>query len=1206
MLIRFHIVVVSIILICFSCNKKRTRFELIDPKVSSINFSNTIYETDSIHYFNFPYIYTGGGVGIGDFNNDGLQDIFFSGNMVSSRLYLNKGNFQFEDITAEAGVETQNWATGISIVDINQDGWMDIYLCIGGFGNAEKRKNRLFINNGHPQEDNNNFLPSFTESAEKYGIADTAHSTQAAFFDYDLDGDLDLYIMTHANEDYAAISKLYTHRDGRGLSTDKLYQNIGTDSLEHPFYQNVSTEAGILTEGYGLGLSISDLNKDGWPDIYIANDFIASDLMYINNKDGTFSDKLSTYVQHTSQNGMGVDIADINNDELPDIMVMDMLPESNHRQKTMTANMNFNYFKRTVKAGFSPQFIRNTLQLHRGIRSNGEPAFSEVGRLTGVHQTDWSWAPLFADFNNDGWLDLFITNGFRRDVTDHDFQEYHTQTLMMEKGTGELSIPKVLEQLFQLDSVCLPNYIFQNTGELTFDDQTQTWGLDQPSMSNGSAYADFDNDGDLDLVVNNINAPAFLYRNQSREREKQYFLKIVLEASEPNRNALGAKVIAHLANGQKLYAENYPIRGYMSSVERGIHWGLGKDSLVKQLEIIWPDGYTESYHNLSADVTYQFIYGQGTPKENKPTKTVDFLFEEATDELNLHHQHLENEHSDFNLEPLIPHLYDYHGPGIAVGDINSDGSEDFYIGGARNQTGRFFIQESNGEFRSMPLKDSEMYEDMGALLLDADQDNDLDLYVVSGGSSVKYFQKGHYQDRLYMNDGKGNFIWAPNALPDMPSSGSCIVAADFDHDNDLDLFVGGRIVPGKFPQFPRSYLLENQHGKFQDATIQLAPDLAEIGLITSALWTDYDNDRDLDLMVVGEWMPVTLFENEEGKLTRSSLDIHVNYSSAPKSTNSQIHQSTNQPLHHAATHGFWNSLIGADMDADGDMDYILGNQGNNTAFKAQKDQPLRVFAKDFDNNGSVDAIMTRFIQGREYPIAPRGVMGKQMESIKRLFLNYQTYSEADIYQVLSAYDTTGMQHLEANYLPSSYMENLGDGRFVMTPLPSEAQFAPLFGLNIRDIDADGHLDILGIGNYYSTEVISGWNDASKGIFLRGMDNGQFIATSPAETGFWIAGDTRALTNMHTRNGDMLFLASASNDSLKVMRGKTPSNSQRISLLPEEVYAELHLKNGRIRKYECYRGQGYLSQTSCTLEVDEQVEKVIIYRLDGQSRKLNFK
>ncbi len=1177
------------LLSCLSCADQFDRdihFQLISPEASGVNFVNEIRESDSLNCFNFFYIYMGAGAGVGDFNNDGLPDLFFSGNSVSGRLYLNQGQFRFNDVTEEAGVLTDRWVTGVSVIDINNDGWQDLYLCVSGLAAPAQRKNLLYINNGAEQGK----APTFTEAAEAYGIADDGYATQAAFFDYDQDGDLDLYVMRHANEAAPFVELQIKRNDGSALSTDRLYQNIGTDSLGHPYYRDVSAQAGILMEGYGLGLSIADINQDNWPDIYVANDFVANDLLYINNQDGTFTDKLAAFTQQTSQNGMGADIADFNNDGLPDITVLDMLPETNLRQKTMTADMNYDYFSSSLQTGFSPQFIRNTLQLNRGMQPDGTMKFSEVGRLAGIHQTDWSWAPLWADFDNDGLRDLFITNGYMRDITNHDFQLYQNQILNARNERDNFQT--VLQKISELDPVKIPNYLFQNQGNLQFEDQTKAWDMEQPSLSNGAAYADLDNDGDLDLIVNNINQPAFIYENQSRNH---HYLRANLSGDAANRNAYGAKIKLTLPDGKEQYHEHYPVRGYQSTVEPTAHFGIGNHKQVTELIITWPDGKQTNYHNLAADSTYYFTYESqkaATLQASAPIgQNSSSLFKPLTEASGLTFQHQENSHIDYKLEPLLLQMYSRNGPGIAVGDNNGDGREDAYIGGARNQPGQLFYRQTDGSFQAFPLEQSEKFEDMGALFFDADQDGDQDLYVVSGGSAIKYFQKGDYQDRLYLNDGKGNLIQHPDALPQMDASGSCVIAADYDQDGDLDLFVGGRVYPGKFPTPPRSYLLNNQNGIFRDVTNQVANGLDTIGMVTSALWTDYDNDYDTDLIVVGELMPVTVIENQGGRLS-------INTSTSIQFTENE--QST--ALNHTQSSGWWNSIIGGDFDRDGDTDYVLGNNGNNTAYKATLREPIRIYAKDFDQNTSLDAIASRFVQGTEYPIAPRDAMIGQMNFIRRAFPRYNQYGNAEMKALLSYLNLEDAILLNGYQLSSCYLENKGNNAFNMKPLPIEAQFAPIFGMLTDDFNKDQYLDILFVGNSQSTEIINGWCDASYGGLLLGDGTGNFEFTENRNTGWWVAGDAKALVRLQSNSP--VFLASINNDTLQTYQKAHQEDTHTIFPEPGDMWAEVVWKDGSTQKYEFYQGAGYLSQSSSAFSVNKNhVASIKIFDFKGNARTI---
>lgn len=1132
------IVLLAVLLLACKGKVEEKRFTLISEKQSNIDFNNKIWETEEMHYFSFPYLYIGAGVGVGDFNNDGLEDIFFSGNLVPSKLYLNKGGFIFEDITEVAGITGDSWDNGVSIVDINQDGWLDIYVSVGGFTSENKRKNKLYVNNGDA---------TFTEQAADYGIADSGFSTQAAFLDYDKDGDLDLYLLTHAKENTDQVEKLYTLKDGSGPSTDKLYRNEGIGPDGHPVFKNVSASAGILTEGYGLGVAVADINKDGWPDIYVANDFLASDLLYINNQDGTFSDQLSSYFSHTARNSMGIEMADFTNNGLLDIFVLDMLPESNERQKTMTANMNPQHFKETIKKGFQPQFIRNVLQLNRGEGTDGKPIYSEVGRLAGLHETDWSWAPLAADFDNDGSKDLYITNGFRRNITDHDFQDYSSQQHIFQKGTGKMREAKVVKRILDLDSIYLPNYMFKNEGELKFENKVKDWGFDKASLSNGAAYADFDNDGDLDLVVNNINAPAFLYRNNSNNN---HYLQLDVIGKENNKNAYGAQVGLHFKDGTVAYQEKNPVKGYMSSSQQKLHFGLSKNKELQKVSITWPDGISGEFSPERLDTIYRIDSStielvNAKEKNMGSTLLTSFM---------LNHTHVENRGNDFIHEPLLLHQFDYNGPSTAVADCNGDGLDDIFIGGSRDNSGQLLFQQNDGTFIAKPLAEQPIYEDGGALFFDADTDGDMDLYIVSGGSAVKYFDKGHYQDRLYLNDGKGNFKYNPDALPPILASGSCAVATDFDRDGDLDLFVGGRVTPGSFPIAPKSYLLRNDAGTFTDVTLQWAPELSEIGMVTSAIFSDVDNDAEMDLLVVGEFMSITFFKKKDGKLIKTAISPSID-----------------------SAKGWWNSIVGGDFDNDGDTDYVVGNLGNNHAYKVTKEKPLRIYANDFDSNGSVDAIATRFIRDKEVSIAPRNLLATQLNSVKGVFRSYKEFAESSIQDLLRVLDTTSMQILEANEFASMYLENTGDGKLEPIQLPLVAQFSTVQGMQVADVNFDGNLDLLAVGNLYHTEVISGYIDGGNGLVLLGDGKGGFRELPYRESGFYVPGDTKSLVQYQNSDQQPRFVVTVNNGGTKGFKYQNAKIDSIISWPKGTTTAVLELQNGKIRKVERYWGSGYLSQ-----------------------------
>jgi hypothetical protein len=1072
-------------------SKPDALFSLLDSETTGIGFSNDIQQTDSMNILEYMYFYNGAGVGLGDINNDGLTDVFFSGNMVPSRLYLNKGNFQFEDVTEKAGINKGGWCTGVSMVDINADGLLDIYVSRAGSKNPAERANLLFINKGNS---------TFQEMAAAYGVADTGYSTQAAFFDYDHDGDLDLYLLTHDHSPKAANNLMPVRTHGEAKNTDKLFRNNGLGPKGHPVFSDVSASAGIQTEGYGLGVAINDINEDGWPDIYVANDFLSNDLLYINNQDGTFTNKIGQYLKHQSYNAMGVDIADYNNDGLQDIVVMDMLPEDNYRQKIMAAAMSNEKFDFMLQMGYQPQYMRNTLQLNKG---GGR--FSEIGQLAGVDKTDWSWAPLLADFDNDGYKDLFVTNGILKNMTDKDFIKF-SQNSTMFKDSGEVDAT-LLKLMEGLKGVKLPNYIFRNNHDLTFSN-ARNWGMDQPSYSNGAAYGDLDNDGDLDLVVNNVNDKAFVYRNEAQKLQPNAYLQFSLQGDSLNRLALGTKITLHY-QGQKQVYEHTPYRGFQSTVSNTVHFGLGKITQVDTVDIIWPNGRMYQLFNIPVNRVLKVDQRQSPGKPHSTLNAAKPVFEEISKQLGVDFVHSENDYFNPDAQIWMPHAFSTLGPSMAAGDIDGNGLEDFYVGGAAGNPGIFFLQQTSGRFLRRAFLLDKACEDTGSLLFDADQDGDLDLYVASGGNE---FPAGSalYNDRLYKNNGKGNFRRDITALPAMTASKSCVTAADFDGDGDLDIFVGGRVVPGKYPLAPESYLLRNDKGKFTNVTETICAGLKTIGMVTSALWTDFDNDGHTDLMVAGEWMPVMFFKNKGGKLVNVTSSTGL-----------------------GETSGWWNSIVGADMDHDGDTDYILGNLGENTPFKASEKEPLSLYSGAFEGNGVYHAVMSWYIQGKNYPWPSRDVLLRQMPRVAKRFFKYDDYAKATMGDLFPADIIKKASVLKSGYFSSSYLKNLGNGKFTLIPLPQQAQVAPVSGILPVDVDHDGHLDLILSGNSYAPDASIGRYDAFYGLYLKGNGHGKFQPVGLKESGLVLEGDSRALIQISTANRGKLIVGASNAGRLKI-------------------------------------------------------------------------
>lgn len=1149
-------------------NRNDTLFRLVPVSQSGLDFTNTVEEKDSINILTVQYMYHGGGVAIGDFNNDGLQDVFFTGNMVANKLFLNRGNLTFEDISTKAGIGGNGkWNTGVAVADINNDGWLDIYVCASIKKYPAERKNMLFINVGLNEEG----IPFFKDEALSYGVADMGYSQNAAFLDYDKDGDLDLYVLTNLESDLIPSNYRPRILDGTALNNDRLYRNNNDGT-----FTDVTLQAGILAEGYGLGIAIADINLDGWPDIYIGNDYISNDVLYINNRNGTFTNEIKRRIKHQSLFTMGIDIADVNNDALPDIITLDMLPENNLRRKTVSGGgatyVNYLYNR---EFGYEYQYMRNMLQVN-----NGDGTFHEVGQMAGVHQTEWSWSSLFMDVDNDGFRDLFITNGFPKDVTDKDY-------VMFKREVGAFNHHRSL--IDSIPVLKVSNYAFRNNGSLSFSDKTSEWGLSRPSFSMGAAFADFDNDGDLDYVVNNINDPAFLYENTlyvEDHKNPNNFLRIKLRPAK-GMHTQGTKVTVHY-NADGIQSHDHSIyRGYLSTVEDVIHFGVGTTSTVDSIFIEWPDGKIQTLHQVTANQTVTVEYAPHEAPSAKKIPTKKLFTHDVSAGYQLAYIHQEWDKIDFYRQRTLPHKLSQSGPGIAVGDINGDLLDDFITGGAALHNATLFTQTKDGNFTSSSFdkKINKNSEDQGMLLFDIDNDNDLDLYVVSGSYEFNYHDE-RCQDRLYRNNGSGTFTLDTTAIPPIRASGSCVRAADFDRDGDLDLFVGGRVVPGAYPLPAESYILRNEGGRLVDATAAVCVNLKEVGMITDALWSDYDNDGQVDLIVLGEFMSITVYHNSDGKLSKLKNTGLEDFS------------------------GWWNSLAGADFDKDGDTDYIAGNLGTNNLYTISKGHPLRVYAKDFDANESVDAILSCYIKSEkeeklEYPVHFWDELNAQSPKFRNQFSRYRQYGLVDMNALLEPYDRTGMIVLENNYPLTSYIENNGDGTFTMQALPSCTQVAPINGLLPADVNNDGNTDVLMVGNDYGNEVFTGRYDACTGIVLLGDGQGEFIPVSSVQSGFRVDGDAKALVRLRTTRGERI-IATQNLDSLRIFSLETDHHpATAFTPLPSDASAEFFFGDNSKQKVEFYYGSGYLSQSTRSVRIPRGVTKIVVYDFSGKAKTIIY-
>jgi enediyne biosynthesis protein E4 len=1114
-----HLAVFLIVLIsaCTSGKKKTTGFYFtsLPSSETGISFENTITESDSLNLLVNEYTYMGSGVGVGDFNNDGLQDVFFAANQESSRLFLNKGSFHFEDISRSAGVQTTAWCTGVNVVDINQDGWLDIYVCVSGTAPAAERKNLLFVN----QHD-----LTFREEAEAYHLADTSFCTQAVFFDYDKDGDLDMYLLNHRLQ--GDIRNIIRPKitDGTSPLRDALYRNEGVSpGLNHPVYRDVTAEAGITDDGYGLGVAVSDLNGDSYPDIYVANDYIGNDDLWLNNRNGTFTNCIATALRHQSYSSMGTDIADYNNDGLPDIATLDMQPETNERKKMMYSFLNDVRYKLERDAGYEPEFMRNMLHLNGGVRGMAgkeEPFFSEIGQLAGISETDWSWSVLMADFDNDGWKDMHITNGMGRDLINADFVQYRAAlTVRPDDPNGENEKRKLVKELASIGSVPLQNYLYRNKGDLTFEDISSQAGITEKAISNGAVFADLDNDGDLDLITNNINGKASVLRNGLIDEPAStatHFIGLQLEGDSMNKQGVGTKVIVHTGGSQQFF-EQQPARGYLSSVDQRIHIGLGKqqpDSIV----IIWPDDKEQTIVRPPID-TFLHVHKREAKQVYHYTvaDTTGRLFTDITSRLGLPYHHAESFFHDYGFQSLLPQKYSQEGPFISTGDLNGDGLEDFFAGGAYGQQGKIFMQQADGSFTGKDIDSGEKNEeDMQSLLLDADGDKDPDLLIISGSSE---FDPGspYYQPRLYINDGKGNFTRDATAIPGHVHSPSKSVAgADFDGDGDIDIFIGGRVMVGSYPQVPNSFLLRNDKGKFTDIT---PPVLQYPGLLNAAVWADIDGDKIPELILAGDWMPVRVFKNIAGSVTE------VTQTCGMKDIN-----------------GYWRSIIASDIDGDGDMDLLAGNLGLNNSFRISARQPAKLVARDFDGNGVIEPVFCYYIRNdksvyEESVGISRDQWAAQAPSIKKKFEQNHSYSVAPMDKIISPDEMKQATVLVCSEARSGCFLNDGKGNFSFQPFEQQAQWAPVNTLVCADADGDGIKDVLLAGNEYEYNVAAGRMDASYGLWMKGNGKAGFAPVAPVKSGWITDGDVRDIKFITAKKWGRIMLVARNNQPLQVFSVK---------------------------------------------------------------------
>lgn len=1068
----------------FGAKAQQPLFKMLDAKETNIKFSNDINETEALNVLSYEYFYNGGGVAAGDINNDGLPDLFFTANMQPNKLYLNLGHMKFKDITKDAGSDLQgrpgSWKTGVTMADVNGDGLLDIYICYSGKTENDKRRNQLFINLGNNK---------FKDEAKEYGLDDPGYSTQAVFFDYDNDGDLDMFLLNHNIKklDNMELARYKSETDE--LASNKLFRN------DNGHFTDVSKTAGIVQNPltFGLGVAIADINKDGWQDIYVTNDYNEPDYIYINNHDGTFTEKSKDMVRHMSHFSMGVDIADFNNDGLPDILTLDMMPEDNHRQKSLQLEENYESFALMQTQGLYKQYMRNMLQLN-----NGDNTFSEIAQLAGISNTDWSWSPLIADFDNDGYKDIFISNGYLRDYTNKDFLRYWGDYKIKKAMAAEPF--RLMDLIKEMPSTLVPNYIFKNNRDLTFSNKQVDWGLNQPSISSGAVYADLDNDGDLDLVVNNINQPASVYQNMSREQNNTPYLAIKLKGTAKNTNAVGAKVYVYTP-GNLQYQEVNPNRGYLSSVSTTLNFGLGHQSAVDSVRIIWPDQSKQVLTSVKANQLLTITEQPGGKLAGNEAIAKKTIFKPAEPIINFKPEEITI--NDFKRQLLMLFMYSKTAPVIAKADVNGDGLEDLYVSGDKDSAGKIYMQQAGGKYQAVKLLrggSDNIGTIAAATFFDANGDGKPDLYLAKGGYDLYEPNTPDLQDELYLNEGDNRFVLSLNTLPVLSAnSKSCVRVCDFDGDGDLDLFVGGRVIPGQYPAAPQSYLLAND-GKGEFKAVDFP--FAKIGMVTDAQWIDLNNDGRKDLVLCGELMPVTVLLNTPDGFKDKTSD----YFDIPQS-------------------GFWFKLAFTDVNGDGKPDLIAGNLGTNTQIRATAAEPAEMYYADFDNNGSIDPFFNFYIQGKSYPFVSRDELNDQIYPMRKRFSSYKMYADATINQIFDANDLAKAKKLSVNNAKTTLFINT-NGKFVAATLPAEAQFAPVTQILTGDYDHDGVTDMLLLGNHSDNRLKIGSIDANYGCLLKGNGKGGFTYITQPESGLSVTGDVKSAIEVIIDKAPYLIIGTA--------------------------------------------------------------------------------